>query len=186
MFGPLPSDLWAIPMALGASALDIRFHKLRSLAGRQARDIRVCIENELVPYGNQNAAASAPGANDANSSNTQTAAGEDVSVSSVVGSIRYLHEDDHPDDEGDIATEGNIFILRSVRRQMAIFVFESQQSHDVNTLQWWKPGRPTRIFSKLSLTQLASIWVLRPRRNVSFHSLDLSATADMFVRHLII
>jgi len=40
-----------------------------------------------VVYGNQNAAASAPGANDANSSNTQTAAGEDVSVSSVVGSL---------------------------------------------------------------------------------------------------
>jgi len=83
MFSPLPSDLWAIPVALRASALDIRFHKLKSPAGRQARDIRVCIENELVAYDNQNAAASAPGANDDNSSNTQTAAGEDVSVSTT-------------------------------------------------------------------------------------------------------
>jgi len=72
---------------------------------------------------NQNAAASAPGANDANSSNTQTAAGEDVSVSCVVGSpLRNLHEEDHHDDENDVATEGNIFTLRSVRSQVAIFV----------------------------------------------------------------
>jgi len=42
---PVPSDLWAILVALRASALDIRFHKLKSLAGHQARDIRVCIEN---------------------------------------------------------------------------------------------------------------------------------------------
>lgn len=139
MFSPLPSDLSAIPVALRASALDIRFHKLKSLAGRQARDIRVCIENELVAYGNETAAASAPGVNDANSSNRQTTDGEDVSVSSVVGSLlRYLHEDNHSDDEGDVATEGNVFTPRSVRRQMAMFVSESQQSHDVNTLQWWK------------------------------------------------
>jgi len=31
-FSPLPSDLWAIPMTLRASALDIRFHTLKSLA----------------------------------------------------------------------------------------------------------------------------------------------------------
>jgi len=44
MFSPLPSDLWAISVALTLSALNIRFHKLRSLAGRHTRDIRVCIE----------------------------------------------------------------------------------------------------------------------------------------------
>jgi len=42
-------------VALQASAVDIRFHKLKSEAGHKVREIRVTIENELVAYGDQKA-----------------------------------------------------------------------------------------------------------------------------------
>ena len=46
---PLPSDLSAIPMVI---FVNIRFHKLKSLAGSNARDARASTDSELVAYGN--------------------------------------------------------------------------------------------------------------------------------------
>ena len=67
----------------------------------------------------------------------RSSAGE-VGATTVVGSLlSYLSEHNHSDDEDDV-TEGNAFISRSVRRQMATLVSQNQQPHDVDTLQWWK------------------------------------------------
>jgi len=135
MFNPLPSDPSAVPVALRASALDVRFHKLKSLAGSKAKVIRASIESELVANGNggENVAASAAVAHEG----TQSSAGE-VSATTVVGSLlSYLSEHNHSDDEDDM-TEENAFTSRSVRRQMATFVSQNQQPHDVDSLQWWK------------------------------------------------
>ena len=131
----LPSHLSAVPVALRASTLDMRFHKLKSLAGSKAKGICASIESELVANGNggENVAASAAVANEG----TQSSADE-VSAITVVGSLlSYLSEHNHSDDEDDVA-EGNAFTSRSVRRQMATFVSQNQQPHVVDTLQWWK------------------------------------------------
>jgi hypothetical protein len=132
LFSPLPSDVSAVPVALRALALDIRFHKLKSLAGRQARFIRLSIENELVQ---EQVTDVVPSANGSNTSSTQTVASQNVSVGNL---LSYLQEQGHSDDDEDVASEGNWFTPGAVRRQMANFVAQSQQSHDVDTLEWWK------------------------------------------------
>ena len=85
MFHLLPNDLSAIPVALRASALNIWFHKLKSLAGSKARDVRESIENELVAYGNggQHTAPSAA----ENESTQTTADDENVNTTNVVSSL---------------------------------------------------------------------------------------------------
>jgi hypothetical protein len=71
--------------------------------------------------------------NDSNIATTE--ADQHASVGSL---LSYLKEHDRSDAEDDMAIDGNVFTPRAVRRQMAIFVSESQQSHDADTLQWWK------------------------------------------------
>ena len=134
MFSPLLSNLSAVPVALRASALDIRFHKLKSLAGSKAKGIRASIESELVANGNggENIATSAAVANEG----TQSSAGEDSATTVIESLLSYLSEHNHSDDEDDMA-EGNAFNSRSIRRQMATLVSQNQQPHDVDTLQWW-------------------------------------------------
>ena len=135
---PLPSDPSAIPMALRASALDIRFHKLHSLAGRQARDIRLSIENELVASGGHTVAASVT-ATVSSEPRVQTAV--DQNAHATVGSLlNYLKErsGESSNDDDSLTIEANAFTARVVRHQMANFVSQSQQSHDVDLLQWWK------------------------------------------------
>lgn len=132
LFSQLPSDHSSIPVALRGSALDIRFHKLKSLAGHQARTIRTTIENEIIAYGAQKAGESVSAAN--LPSEPQPDVEQDAGVGSL---LSYLQDDARAEDE-DMTTEGNIFAARAVRRQLAIFVSESQQSYDTDPLQWWK------------------------------------------------
>jgi len=87
MFSLLPNDLSAIPVTLRVSALNIWFHKLKSLAGSKARDVQASIESELVDYGNggQRAATSA-----AENESTQTTA-DDENVTTT-NAVRTAHQ----------------------------------------------------------------------------------------------
>ena len=80
--------------------MDIRFHKLKSLAGSKAKGICTSIESELVANGNggENVAASVAVANES----TQSSAGEVSATTVVVGSLlSYLSKHNHSDDEDD-------------------------------------------------------------------------------------
>jgi hypothetical protein len=83
LFSPLSDDLSAIPVPLRAAALDIRFHKLRSFAARQARPIRQSIENELATH------VSTPVEQESDQSSTQTVAKQST-VSDVSNLLSYL------------------------------------------------------------------------------------------------
>lgn len=134
LFSPLPSDQSPIPMALRGSALDIRFHKLKSLAGHQARTIRTAIESEIVAYGVQKANESVSAVVNLPAV-SQSDADQHVNVGSL---LSYLQADARPEDDDYVVNEGNAFTARSVRHQMALFVSQSQQPHDTDPLQWWK------------------------------------------------